>query len=101
MFASIVSLEREPALETVYTKGEARKVLNTRVAAHHTLNRATFIDASVWDELAERIARDFHAGDTLYVEGDLRSRVYRTDDGESLRHYILIKRMQPLGGLGG
>lgn len=47
--------------------------------------KADFLDCIAWEKTAEFISKYFHKGDSLYIEGALRPRQYKTGTGLSVR----------------
>lgn len=46
-----------------------------------TEQKADFLNCIAWDKTAEFISKYFHKGESLYIEGSLRARQYKTSTG--------------------
>lgn len=78
-----------PANDPVYNKETAEWVDNT-----------IWINASLWEDQAERVAEKARKGDLVYIEGPLRMRNYTTRDGRDgvslemrrVNKFVLLER---------
>ena len=50
-----------------------------------TEQKADFLECIAWDKTAEFISKYFHKGESLYIEGALRARQYKTGTGLAVR----------------
>jgi single-strand DNA-binding protein len=61
--------------------------------------RTEWHDITVWGRMAENCGRFLSKGSKVAVEGELRSRVWQTDDGETRRSsFINARTVEFLGG---
>lgn len=47
--------------------------------------KADFFECTAWEKTAEFISKYFHKGESLYIEGELRPRQYKTSTGLGVR----------------
>ena len=50
-----------------------------------TEQKADFLECIAWDKTAEFISKYFHKGESIYIEGALRARQYKTSVGMGVR----------------
>jgi len=94
MFIEIGRLTQEVEIRTV-TIGETPKhVLNNRLAVRVSADSSAFIDITAWNGTADFIGEHFKKGDELFIEGELRNRIVKTDDKEFSHPFILITHVR-------
>ena len=59
--------------------------VNTPRARDGTEQKADFFDCIAWEKTAEFIAKYFHKGESIYIEGTLKPRSYKTRTGLAVR----------------
>lgn len=65
-------------------------LLNYRKRAENDLeDRSVRVEASVWGELAEIVAKQFHQGDKVFTVGDLYASHWTDSDGKPRSKYKL------------
>jgi single-strand DNA-binding protein len=94
MFIEIGRLTQDVEVKTVAVDGAEKHVMNNRLAVRVSDGVSAFIDVTAWNGSADFICRHFKKGDELFIEGELRSRAVRKDDGEFSRPYILITKVK-------
>jgi len=59
--------------------------VNRPIGKDSTDQKADFLECIAWDKTAEFIAKYFRKGESLYIEGALRPRQYKTGTGLAVR----------------
>ena len=95
MFIEIGRLTQEVEVKTVTIDGLEKHVMNNRLAVRVNGDSSAFIDVTAWNGTADLIGRHLKKGDELFIEGELRSRAVKKDDGREFSHpFILITKVK-------
>ena len=95
MFIEIGRLTQDVEVKTINIDGVEKRVMNNRFAVRVNSDNAAFIDITAWNGTADFIGLHFMKGDELFIEGELRSRAVKRDDGREFSHpFVLITKVK-------
>jgi len=94
MFIEIGRLTQDVEVKSVTINEAEKRVLNNRLAVRVSADSTAFIDVTAWNVTADFIGGHFKKGDELFIEGELRNRIVKTDGKEISHPFILILRVR-------
>ena len=95
MFIELGRFARDVEVRKVTINGEEKSVFNNALAVSYDKNNAAFMEVTAWNGTADLIGKYFQKGDELVIEGELRNRKNKREDGKEFTEpFIMINRVR-------